>query len=88
MNGSSMKAQEITHLVVDLVRIQPVLNFFVKCGDLLNRAPLARNLGNLGLEDASLGPSLQGTGVEQQYVVLAGVSRKSLDVRLPGSARS
>ena len=88
MNGSPKKAQELTHLVIDFVRVQPVLNFLVKRGNLLDRAPFARNLGDLGLEDASLGPGLHSTGVEQQYVVFAGVSRKGLDVRLPGGARS
>ena len=79
LSGGNKCDERDTYLLIHLIRPQPVLKFFVQSRHLLYRTLLRRDLGDLGLETASLGAGFEGAGVEEKDVILADVDVVGLD---------
>ena len=61
------------HLLIKLVRLQPILQLPVQGRHLLHGTLLRGDLRDLGLEPLRLGTGLDGAGVEEQDVVLPNI---------------
>ena len=68
-----------TYLLIQLVRVQPVLELPMQRRHFLHRTLLGRHLGHLGLKATSFGASFERAGVEQEDIILANVDVVGLE---------